>query len=279
MRFLSPAVLIGVCLHGGLLAQSSLAVSTEAIWHDNVTNAERPQDLLSALQWRSDLGAAFHRSLAGGHRLVLSTGLRADIWPQYEGLNAIAPGFTGTWEFKPGLGPLVPVLALAVNGEWSLATETARTGRGGAVNLQLRQRVGTDWLLRAGWERSRFDARGHAFDLTAREWSGRIEWSRLANWRVAVEGRWRQGTVVSYSRPPRPDLELLGKKLTLVDTFEQAEPWLIYYFPARTRSAALELERDFDRSAVVVRYEVRETLHAGPGYHNQRMTLRYRRTF
>jgi hypothetical protein len=139
--------------------------------------------------------------------------------------------------------------------------------------------VGTDWLVTAGWERRRFDAVNHAFDLTAREWSGRIEWAGMENWRIAVEARWREGTVVSYSRPPRPDLALLGKKLTYVDSFEQSEPWLVYYFRARTRSGALELERRLGRAAVILRYEARETLHAGPGYGNQRLTLRYSTPF
>lgn len=278
MRFLTPSLLV-LCLAGALPAQTPWRVTTEATWHDNVTNAERPQDLLTALQWRSEVGRSFQQVLTGGHRVGLTTSLRTDIWPQYEGLNAIIPGFAGIWEYKPGLGPRVPVLGLAVQGEWSLGAESARTGRAGAVGLNLRQRLGTDWLLRAGYERRRFDARSLAFDSTSREWSGRIEWSGSANWRIAGEARWRDGTVVSYSRPPRPDLELLGKKLTFVDTFEQSEPWLVYYFPGKTRSGALELERIFDRASVVLRYEVRETLHAGPGYRNQRMTLRYSRGF
>ena len=274
-------LLIGLALGGGLGVVLMAAeparwqFSTEAVWHDNATNAERPQDVLAALQWRSDLRTGLHRSLPGGHRLSANAGLRTEFWPRFEGLDVVAPGLSGVWEYKPGLGLHVPVVAVEAEGEWAVAAEKARDGRGGAARLQVRQRVGEEWLLTAGVERRRFDARSHAFDLTSRKWFGRVERTLGENWLVAVEWQRREGTVVSYSRPPRPDLVAIGKPITLVDTFEQDEPWILYYFRAHTRSAALELQRTFGRSTVTLRQEYRETKHKGPGYVNQLTTLRY----
>jgi hypothetical protein len=144
---------------------------------------------------------------------------------------------------------------------------------GGATRLVVRQRAGQSWLFTAGHEWRRFDARGRAFDSSGREWMGRVEWHVGANWFLVVEGRDRLGDVVSYSRPPRPDLVAIGKPITFVDTFEQGVPWIAYYFGARTRSGAIEIQRTLGRAVLTWRHEYRHTLHAGPGYKNRRTSL------
>lgn len=259
--------------------QPGWRLDTEVTWHDNVTNGEQTADRLSALEWRSELRIGRQRALAGGHRIGATAGLRTEIWPRFAGLNAVVPGVGATWEFKPGLGPRVPVLLAALTGEGSGAQERARTGWGGVGRLQVTQRAGTNWLLAAGHDWRRFDARGRAFDRTGREWFARAGWTPGAAWHVAAEFRGRQGDVVSYSRPPRPDLVAIGKPVTLVDTFEQAEPWIAYYFQAKTRSRALELQHSLGRSTLTLRHDYRHTLHAGPGYKNRLTTLRFSTPF
>ena len=250
-------------------------LGSEVSWHDNVTNAERPEDLLPALQWHTELNAGVTRNLRDGHRLQGRGGLRMDAWPRFEGLNYLAPAVSAGWEFKPGLGPHRPVFAAEFEGEWRIAREHARGGLGGAGQLFVRQRLGASWLLTAGHEWRRFDSRGRAFARTGREWSGRAEWAPNDRWMIAVELRRRFGDVVSYSRPPRLDLEAIGKPITFVDTFEQDVPWIAYYFPARTRSAAVELWCAIGNQSLVLRHEYRHTLHAGPGYKNHVTTFRF----
>lgn len=234
------------------LAAAPWHLGTEVVWHDNVTNAERPEDLLSAWQWNGDLEAGRSRNLEDGHRLRAAVHLRTELWPRFEGLNLVAPGVTLGWEFKPGLGPHRPRLTAEIEGRGVLAQESDRSGGSGAGRLQIRQRMRTDWLLLAGHEWRRFDALGRAFDRTGREWFGRVEWSASPAWVFAAEGRERVGDVVSYSRPPRPDLEAIGKPITLVDSFEQGVPWIAYYFSARTRSGAVEVQRTFGRTGVTL---------------------------
>lgn len=273
-------VAAGLSLTGAVqLAAAPWHLVTEVVWHDNVTNAERPEDLLPAWQWNGDLEAGSARNLADGHRLRAAVQLRTEFWPRFEGLNQVAPGVTLGWDFKPGLGPQRPRFTAEIEGRGVLAQERDRSGGGAAGRMQIHQRVRTDWLLLAGHEWRRFDARGRAFDRTGREWFGRVEWSASPAWVFAVEGRERVGDVVSYSRPPRPDLAAIGKPITLVDTFEQGVPWIAYYFRARTRSGAVEMQRAFGRTGITLRHELRHTLHAGPGYRNRLTTLRWATSF
>ncbi len=278
-RFLS-AFLVG-CSLGGIAPAYGVSgqLDTEVVWHDNVTNAERPEDLIAALQWRTEVRFGAQRSLPGGQRVRGSAGIRSELWPRFEGLNVIVPGLAGSWEFKPGLGPHRPVFAAEAEGEWAVAQESDRGGLGAAGRLLVWQRLGGAWRWSAGHEWRRFDARGRAFDRTGREWFGRVEWTVGEAWSLAVEGRERVGDVVSYSRPPRPDLEAIGKPITFVDTFEQDRPWIAYYFGARTLSRAIEVRRTLGRAAVMLRHEHRHTLHAGPGYKNNLTSLRFSKQF
>jgi hypothetical protein len=274
--FIAAGFALATAMH---LAAAPWHLVTEAVWHDNVTNAERPEDLLSAWQWNGEGETGRVRMLADGHRLRAALNLRTELWPRFEGLNQVAPGVTLGWDFKPGLGPHRPRLAAELEGRGVLAQERDRSGGLAAGRLQILQRVRPDWLLAAGHEWRRFDARGRAFDRTGREWFGRVEWSASPDWVFAAEGRERVGDVVSYSRPPRPDLEAIGKPIALVDTFEQGVPWIAYYFRARTRSGALEVQRIAGRAGITLRHELRHTLHAGPGYRNQLTTLRFATSF
>ncbi len=274
------ALLVGCAPAFAVLGQAVPArFDTAVVWHDNVTNAERPADLLAALQWRGEVGWGAQRLLPDGHRVRGSAGLRAEAWPRFEGLNVIAPGLGGAWEWKPGLGPHWPVLVAEAEGEWVAAQERGRGGFGAAGRISVRQRLGATWRLAAGHEWRRFDARAMAFDRTGREWFGRLEWNVGEAWTILVEGRRRMGDVVSYSRPPRPDLEALGKPITYVDTFEQDVPWIAYYFRAETRSGAAEVQRLVGRTTLAWRHEYRHTLHAGPGYKNQLTSFRLSRSF
>ncbi|MDI1249970.1 MAG: hypothetical protein PSV13_13995 [Lacunisphaera sp.] len=254
-------------------------LDTQVAWHDNVTNAERSEDLLPALEWRTELRAGIQRALPGGHRAGATAGLRTEIWPRFQGLDAVVPGVAMSWEFKPGLGPYRPRFQADWEGEWVGARERDRGGWGNAGRLMVRQRAGPAWLFTAGHEWRRFAARGRAFDRQGREWFAQAQWSFSPTWLVGAEIRRRVGDVVSYSRPPRPDLAAIGKPLTFVDTFEQAEPWLAYYFRAESRSGSLELQRTFRRLALSLRHEYRHTLHAGPGYKNHLTTVRLVREF
>jgi len=179
------------------------------------------------------------------------------------------------WEWKPGLGPRRPVLHAQAEGELSQAAEENRSGQGGALRVSVRQRLDESWRVVVGREWRRFDAKSVAFDHSACTSFFRLERSFGEQWTLDLELGWRKGDVVSYSRPPRPDLVALGKPITTVPTFEQEEPWLAYYFPATTRIFEVALHRAFRRGSFSLGYAHRATTHAGPGYRNRITTVQW----
>lgn len=263
-----------------LPAAGTWRVSSEASWHGNVTNSDRPADRLPALQWQTGVAVEYHRPLPGGN--VLSAGLRIalDLWPRYQGLDAITLGPTLGWDHKFGLGAQAWVLAAAAAGGWVSGRESDRSGLAGQLQLEIRKRWNDSWQFAFGTERIRYDARGHAFDNSGRENYLRAAFQVNAVWRATAELRQRAGVVVSYTSPPRPDLVQAGKVLTLVDTFERGAPLLAYYFPADTRSTSLELLRSLGpATSAYLRFEYRETTHKALRYSNQRSTVGVVRRF
>ncbi len=245
-----------------------------AAWHDNVTNGERPEDVLSALQAETRIETGWQRALPGGQQLAAEGGLRAETWARYGGLDRLAPSAGLTWSRKFGLGAQAPSLVAALDGEWRVARESGRGGGAGTAMVGVRKRFGDLWQGEVFHQWERFDARALAFAQTGRRWTARLEYALPAGWSLALDGAWREGTVISYSFPPREDLVKSGKPLTLVDTFKQGEPLIAYYFPAETRQFGLELRRTFERAGLALRHEVRRSFHAGPGYENAITSLR-----
>lgn len=263
-----------------LLAAGTWRASSETTWHGNVTNSDRPADRLAALQWQTELAGEFNRPLPGGNFVSASLHLDLDLWPRYQGLDAITLGPGLGWDHKFGLGAQAWVIAAAAAGGWVSGREADRSGLSGQLQLEIRKRWNESWQFSLGTERTRHDARGRAFSNSGRENYLRGEFQLNAVWRATAELRQRAGIVVSYTSPPRPDLVQAGKVLTLVDTFERNAPLLAYYFPADTRSASLELLRSLGlATSAYLRFEYRETTHKALRYLDQRSTVGVVRRF
>lgn len=251
---------------------------TRLVWHNNVTNSDRAADRVAALQWRSEFATSSSWLLPASNIVRADWKVRTDLWPRYQGLDAIRTGPEINWSHKIGLGSQVPVLSARGEGTGVLARESPRSGYGGRLTAQVQRRLGFDWQLVAGVEWEKYWARGPAFNLSGREYFLTVEYQVSKDWRLNAEVRSRHGTVVSYTTPPRPDLVKAGKVLTLLDTFERASPLLAYYFPAETISGAVELTRVLDRrSALFLQLEYRDTTHNALRYLNTRTTVGFAR--
>jgi len=254
--------------------------STSATWHDNATNADRDSDILSALQWDTEISSTRRLTLTGADGLRFGGRMAFELWPRYDGLDRAAVGGHLGWTHKFGLGPFAPALSLDVAGDMRLARESGRAGRAGSATLGLHRRFNESWRLSLAHECARYDARKHAFDRTGGETSLRIDYDFDERWRLSATARHRQGGVLAYATPPRPDLLQKGKALTTVTTFDRQEPMVAYYFLAQTLSGAAAVSRALDRvSSLNLVYEHRQTKKGALRYRNQLVSLSLARQF
>jgi len=249
-------------------------VETGMIWRDNVTNADRAPDQLPGWLARAEAGWETRRQVTRLTGLSAGGRLRSEAWSRFDGLNLLEAEAVFGLRHKFGVGPDRRSLSASVGGGPTGARESARSGWGGRARVAISQPVGPVGRLQAGLEADHYEARGRAFSHTG--WSGVLAWDHrlAAGWALRATVGYREGDVVSYSTPPRPDLVKAGKILTLVETFERPVALLAYYFPASTVSVGLELDRAVgERTSLFLRAEQRETRHGVAGYRNRELEI------
>ncbi len=247
---------------------------TGALWHTNVTNADRAPDVIADLEFRHS-SAAFRRfGLTRDDLLLLGARFDASAWTRFDGLDRFAGGPTLAWQRKTGLGAHATVFRLETAAGLVGTRESGRHGRSGHIAAEVTQRISFWGRLHARHERNRHDASEHAFDRTSSETNLGFGADLPAQLRVNFGVARRDGGVLSYATPPHPVLITAGKALTTVTTFDRSAPMIAYYFMARTHLARIECIRVLDsHRALAVGFEYRDTSRGRVSYLNRLLTL------
>jgi len=233
-------------------------LTTTATWDSNASNASRSADIVGALQLQAEADVAQRISLGGDDALFAGARLSAAAWPRFDGLDRAALGPRLAWQHKFGLGALAPTFSVALAADAVAAHESGRAGLAGGVTFAWRQRLDDATRLTLTHERARHDARAAVFDRTGAETSLELARDLDEHWSLALAARWREGDVVSYATPPRPDLVSLAKVRVPNATF--GRPFVAYSLDARTLTGALALTRTLDpATALTFGYEWRDT--------------------
>ena len=233
-------------------------ITTSALWHNNVTNSEQSADQIDSLDLKLDLLSSQRYALGRDDTILATAHLGTDWWLRYRGYTTATAGGRGEWQHKFGANPLAPTLSLEGAADAILAKESGRRGVLASVTLALRKRF--DELTRGAisHEVSYLDSHTGTFDATASETSLSVERDLNDVTRLTLAVRFRDGDVVTYATPPRPDLAALAPNQVDVDTF--GRPMRAYRIDARTWSTRIGLARALDQSsAVIAAYEWRSS--------------------
>ena len=68
------------------------SAGTAAAWHGNITNANRPADVIGALRLGAEFGAARRQPLGRDDTLLTAISARAEAWPRFDGLDRAGAG-------------------------------------------------------------------------------------------------------------------------------------------------------------------------------------------
>lgn len=279
--------MIRPALLAALLAPAALAgpawlpsVGTAAAWNSNLTNANRPADILGALRLDADVSASRRQPLGRDDTLLVTLGARAEAWPRFDGLDRAGAGGRIAWQHKAGLGAFAPAFALEGAGEWMGARESGRAGLLGLLAISARSRIATHWVARIRHEHARNDARAAAHDRTGRETTLSAEWEAATGWRLSSSVALRQGDVLAHATPPRPDILREGRAMGLVTTFDRERPMMSYRLDARSLSWRLESSHQIGPDQTLTfAADYRDTTRGTVTYLNRSLTLGLGRRF
>jgi hypothetical protein len=273
-----------------LLFSASLAASAEtwtwaptldaaATWNSNATNSDRAGDEIGALQLRAEAAFLARQFTVGqDHALTVEFAANAESWPRFSGLDRWGVGPRVTWEHRFGLGALAPVLRIELEADFTGAHEAPRNGTGGLGRISWRRRFNETTQFAAAYERARFDARSAVFDRTAGEGSVQLIHDVGETWTLSGGARWREGTVLSYATPPRPDLVSVARVRTGVTTFHESR--VAYSIIAHSVAGFVTATRTLgERADVSLGYEYRTTSREPLDYVNHLVSVALRRQF
>ncbi|HTQ31268.1 MAG TPA: hypothetical protein VMI53_08660 [Opitutaceae bacterium] len=249
-----------------------------AAWNDNVDNASRRPDRIGGLQFHGDVTMRQMHELGADWALFLGGALSAEAWPRFDGLDSIAAGPRLALQRKFGLGAFAPALRLELGADGVAADESARSGPAGTAALRLVQRFSAATRAELSGELARLDARGAVFARTGETLAAGLDHDLDERWRVSLQFAWRDGDVVSYATPPRPDLRAVARTLIANDTFER--PFIVYRLGAHTLDYRIALSPALDeRTALSLAFGLRETARPGVRYVNHLVSLGLTRQF
>ena len=281
MNLLRATLLLAVpALHAAAEPAAWAPIFTmTAGWNSNVTNSDRSADVIGALQCRAQIGADAWR-ISPGHDDTLLIGVagQVEIFPRFDGLDQWTAGPRLAWRHKFGLGAFVPVLSFELDADGIAARDDGRSGYAGRARLVWRQRCDEATQLSLSYERTREDTKETVWARTGGEAAVNFTRELDEHWRLVLAARWREGDVISYATPPRPDLVALARVRSMEETF--GAPRVAYSITGRTLGGAVNLVRQLDeRSSLALGYEDRTTTHSPLRYVNHLVSTAFTRQF
>ncbi len=253
-------------------------ITAAATWDDNVTNANRASDRIGARNFSGTFEVGQRTGLTRELALLYGAQVDAEGWPRFDGLDRIAAGPTVALRYKNGLGPLAPTFTLRAGGSVSAAGESGRAGPEGNLSLTYGQGLTDATRVTAGITAARLAARDSVFTRDGLEGFVELSHDLDTNWRLQLSARWREGDVLSYATPPRPDLVNLARVRVNNSTF--GRPMVAYSLEAHTVGGALSLTRALDEAtSLTLGFEWRETTRNPLLYVNRLVSLGVTRQF
>jgi hypothetical protein len=253
-------------------------ITAAATWDDNVTNANRANDRIGALNFSGAFEMGQRLGLTRELALLYGAQVDAEDWPRFDGLDRIAAGPVVALRYKSGLGPLAPTFTLRATGSLSAARESGRAGPEGDLSIIYTQGLTDTTRLTSGITAGRLDARDPVFTRDGLEGFVELAHDLDVNWRLLFSLRWREGDVLSYATPPRPDLANLARVRVNNSTF--GRPMVAYSLDAHTAGGAITLARALDpMTSLKFGLEWRETTRDPLLYVNRLVSLSVTRQF
>jgi hypothetical protein len=250
---------------------------SSAFYNSNLSNSDRSADVKDDWAWVNDARAANAFQLSRDLRLNIAADLRSQIWDQYYEFNEIGSGVSVGLRYRFGLGRLAPWVLLENRvGYDDWFRETVRSGWSESLRFRGGIFLSDRIALEAGYRFDNFAAPDDFFDQQSHRADVRLSFDVSSALRVSLGYVYREGDVISYAVPPRPDIVWLAEAVREdEDTFGGHPPYNAYKLLGRTHalsvSAAYALTK---RWSVGLSYEYAVTRHDPLQYENHLVQTR-----
>jgi hypothetical protein len=212
---------------------------TGGLYDSNLSNLDRASDVKDDWAWKTDLRIANGFQLSRDLRLNVAADLRGQLWNRFDAFNKIGSGAAIGLRYRFGLGPLAPWISLENRTVYDRFNETARSGWDESCRLASGIALSKWIALEAGYTFENFAAADDFFDEQGHRASARAIVDVTSSLQIAFGYTYREGDVISYAVPPRPDILPLAIERELVTTFGSNPRYTAYRLLGRTHTVSV----------------------------------------
>jgi hypothetical protein len=249
-------------------AEWRIEAETGVVYNSNLSNSDRSADVRDDWAWRSDISAANGLQLSRDLRLNLGADLRGEVWDRFGAFNTIGPGASAGLRYRFGLGRQAPWVLLEDRFGYDRFQDTAQSGYDNVLNFQAGIAL-SDWIaLEGGYAFESFAAPNDFYDRQVHRGNARMVFDVTSSLQVTVGYTYREGDVISYAVPPRPDIARFSIEREDQDEFGQPLR-TAYKLLGRTHALSFSVAYQLMKYASVqLGYEYAITTHDPLQYEN-----------
>ena len=241
---------------------------TGVVYNSNLSNSDRSADVRDDWAWNSDISAGNALQLTRDLRLNFGADLRGELWHRFGAFNTIGPGASAGLRYRFGLGRQAPWVLLENRFGYDRFQDNAQSGYDNLLNFQTGIALSDRIALQGGYGFESFVAPDDFYDRQLHRANVNIVFDVTSSLQVTVGYIYREGDVISYAVPPRPDIAPFSIEREDEDAFGQplrTAYKLLGCTHALSFSAAYQLAK---YASVQVGYEYAVTTHDPLQYQN-----------
>jgi opacity protein-like surface antigen len=252
---------------------------TGFVYESNLSNSDRDAEEKDDWAWKSDLRVANAFQLSRDLRLNVGADLRGELWDRFGAFNTIGPGATAGLRYRMGLGRQAPWVLVEDRFGYDRFQDTAQSGYDNVVDLRTGIALSDRVAVEGSYGFESFVAPNDFYDRQNHRANARLIFDVTSSLQLAFGYTYREGDVISYAVPPRPDIARFAIEREDEDDFD---------FPLRTaykllgRSHAVSIAAGYavtKNVSVQVSYEYVGTWHDPLHYENHLVEARLTFTY
>jgi hypothetical protein len=250
-------------------AQWRFEGETGFLYDSNLSNSDRTADQEPDGSWKTDLRVANGFQLLRDLRLTVAADLQSQVWSEYSDFNRICPGAEVGLRYRFGLGRLAPWIMMENRTGYDRFHGSARSGWDESASLRGGVAISDRVALEAGYTFGNFVAPDNFFDLQSHRLGARLIVDLTSSLQMTVGYDYREGDVIAYAVPPRPEIAAFAVEREDVTTFGTDPVYTGYRLLGRSHVVSVSAVYAFNKYfSASVGYEYASTSHDPLRYEN-----------
>ena len=240
-----------------------------SLYESNLSNSDRSSDEKQDWAWKSGAQVGNGLQVSRDLRFNLGADLRSLVWSRYDGFDQIGTGLSAGLRYRFGLGRRAPWITLENRIGYDHFRENFRSSWDETLGLRGGIGLSERLALECGYLFENSAASGNFFDQQSNRVDGRIIFDLTASLQIGLGYSYRNGDIISYAVPPRPDLFAIARVRPQIPTFGTNPFYNAYRLRGETHAVTIAAGYTIRKYlSIEVAYEYAATSHDPLQYEN-----------